>query len=136
MGVYIKGMKMPKGCGECRWFYFNGMTCTTPRYYLDSRCELMESGQDWYGKDERGGWVGKDISNLPGYGGYYPHKHCVEAGTRADKCPLVEVQEPHGRLVDADVLMNVYIKNEFCSDMGDAMEVLDNFPTVIEAEGE
>lgn len=50
-------------------------------------------------------------------------------------CPITDVPEPHGRLIDADALMNVYIKNEFCSDMGDAMEVLDNFPTVIEAEG-
>jgi hypothetical protein len=100
----------------------------------------MESGQDWYGKDKRGGWVGKDISNLPGYGGYYPHKHCVEAGTRADKCPLVEVQEPHGRLIDAEKLKNEYPHdtdwdypvNTNCY----VCESIDNAPTVIEAEGE
>ena len=95
MGVYIKGMKMPKECGECRWFHFHGETCTTPKYYLDARCELVKSGQDWYGKDSRGGWIGKSISHLPGYGDYYSHEHCVEIGTRALSCPLVEVPEPY-----------------------------------------
>lgn len=104
MGVYIKGMKMPKECGECRWFHFHGETCTAPKYYLDARCELVKSGQDWYGKDSRGGWVGKSISHLPGYGDCYPDEHCVEIGTRANNCPLVEVPEPHGDLIDRDIL--------------------------------
>jgi hypothetical protein len=34
------------------------------------------------------------------------------------------------RLVDADALMEIYAKYEFTSDMGDAMEILDNAPTV------
>ena len=34
------------------------------------------------------------------------------------------------RLIDADALMNLYAENEFSSDMGDAMEMLDHFPTV------
>ena len=61
---------------------------------------------------------------------------CLSIGRQKD-CPIkAELPAKHGRLVDADVLMNVYTKHEFSSDMGDAMEVLDNFPTVIEAEGE
>lgn len=104
MGVYIKGMKMPKECRECyllEYYEYLGETqCSVTRRMLAERGKPISF-------DGRPGW-----------------------------CPLVEVQEPHGRLIDADVLMNVYIKNEFCSDMGDAMEVLDNFPTVIEAEGE
>ena len=151
MSVLIKGLKMPKECGECRWFYFNGMTCTTPRYYLDSRCKLMESGQDWYGKDERGGWVGKDISNLPGYGGYYPHRHCVEVGTRTDNCPLVEVSEPHGRLIDANKLImhladyqlqespvwgsNGYGNADKCEAITDCIDAVESACSVIEAEG-
>lgn len=34
------------------------------------------------------------------------------------------------RLIDADALMEVYARHEFCSDMGDAIEILANFPTV------
>lgn len=91
MSVLIKDMKMPKECGECRWFHFHGETCTTPKYYLDARCELVKSGQDWYGKDVRGGWIGESIEHIPGWAGYYPHKHCVEMGTRASQCPLCEL---------------------------------------------
>ena len=34
------------------------------------------------------------------------------------------------RLIDADELMKIYTRYEFTSDMGDAMEILDNTPTV------
>lgn len=34
------------------------------------------------------------------------------------------------RLIDADALMEIYARYEFTSDMGDAMEILDNAPTV------
>ena len=136
MGVYIKGMKMPKECGECRWFHFLGETCTTPKYYLDARCELVKSGQDWYGKDSRGGWVGKSISHLPGYGDYYTDEHCVEIGTRANNCPLVEVPEPHGRLIDADKF-NEFIEKNCTDNLADLWkELVRRQPTVIEAEGE
>ena len=58
-------------------------------------------------------------------------KECNEQ--RLADCPLVETPK-HGRLIDADALRNIFAKLEFCSDMGDAMELLDNAPTVIEAE--
>ena len=90
MSVLINGIKMPKECYGCRWFYFDGTSCTEPRYLLDARCELVESGQDWYGKDRRGGWVGESIEHIPGWTGYYAYKHCVEDGTRAKQCPLSE----------------------------------------------
>lgn len=54
--------------------------------------------------------------------------HAVSHGT-----PL---PEHYGRLVDADALMKSYSQFEFCSDMGDAMEILDNVPTIIEADKE
>lgn len=34
------------------------------------------------------------------------------------------------RLIDADALMEVYTRHEFSSDMGDAIEILDNFSTM------
>ena len=56
---------------------------------------------------------------------------------RPDWCPLVEVPEKHGRLIDADMLMDDVKKNSasfFAEDF--AREWLDVQPTVIEAEGE
>ena len=67
MGVYIKGMKMPKACWEC---------------------PLMDGE---YGDCKVGG-VGM-------YEDYMQN------------CPLVEIAEPHGRLIDADSLM-VYCSNQ------------------------
>ena len=90
MAVTITNKAMPEECGKCMWFYHHGITCTEPRYYVDARCELVEIHDDWYGTDPRGGWIGKDISHLPGCGGYYKHMHCVEIGTRAEQCPLME----------------------------------------------
>ena len=55
MSIYIKGMDMPKDCGEC--FVGNRTICSK-------------------------------------------------------QCPLVEVKEPHGRLIDADVLIE-NIENKF-----------------------
>ena len=53
-------------------------------------------------------------------------------------CPLVEVKEPHGRLIDADEA-----KEKLCSSLtifgeiphNDAMWDIDNTPTIIDAEG-
>lgn len=60
--------------------------------------------------------------------------------TRPKECPLVEVQEAHGRLIDADALkMDVC---DVCGDYGDYAEfgfsrdMVDAQPTIIEAEGE
>ena len=53
------------------------------------------------------------------------------------KCPLVEVAEPHGRLIDADRLIRkskpYHLKNGF-----DAIPEIDikHAPTVLEAESE
>ena len=87
MGVYIKGMQMPKSCEECRWFYHQGTLCVDPPYHLDARCKLIPPTQDWYGYDRNGGWVGDDIDPDKTKGYYYYH-HCVQKGTRAKQCPL------------------------------------------------
>lgn len=61
---------------------------------------------------------------------------CCENGTRPDWCPLIEVSEPHGDLIDRDKLR----AKEFIHD-GDAYAVvmsrdIRNAPTVIPASEE
>ena len=53
-----------------------------------------------------------------------------------DFCPLVEVPAPHGRLIDADALLEDVRKNSVSYSADDfAHEWVDVQPTVIEAEG-
>lgn len=52
---------------------------------------------------------------------------------RDERCPLVEVPTPHGRLVDAD---EVHFTMTDSIEQGRAEEALNNAPTVIEAEVE
>jgi hypothetical protein len=49
---------------------------------------------------------------------------------RPDWCPLVEIPEPHGRLIDADRVTAESIKGT-----GKRLLAIDTAPTVIEAEG-
>lgn len=86
MGVYIKGMEMPKNCYECDDMFLLSTI----------RCECCEFGLN----------------------------------ERPPECPLTEVSEPHGRLIDADAVMR---KNLFTErDRG----FLFDAPTVIEGEVE
>lgn len=109
MGVYVKGMKMPKECRECyllEYYEYLGETqCSVTRRMLAER--------------------GKPIS----FDG------------RPDYCPLVEVSEPHGRLIDENELIqsidNIVHKamifgGQICYSRSD----IDNASTVIAAEGE
>lgn len=92
MAIIITNMDMPESCDKCRWFSCEGLTSDC-KYMMDARCLLIESTQDWYGKDDRGGWVGDDLSVTRGYTnytGYYYYHHAVKAGTRAEQCPLRE----------------------------------------------
>ena len=65
---------------------------------------------------------------------------CIADEDRLEKCPLVELPEKHGRLIDADLLKNEYPHdtdwdypvNTNCY----VSESIDNAPTVVEAEGE
>jgi hypothetical protein len=65
---------------------------------------------------------------------------------RPEWCPLVEVPEPHGRLIDADMLIK-FVEDRYeitwesdCYEGGikdacsDILEKIDTMPTVIEAE--
>ena len=51
---------------------------------------------------------------------------------RPDWCPLVEVKEPHGRLIDADETIRIW---EGATIEGSIKPLIDARPTVIEAEG-
>lgn len=65
---------------------------------------------------------------------------------RPDWCPLVALPENHGRLIDADALMNIFadrltkvsvrygIDSAVAGAVSGAMKLLDVQPTVIEAE--
>jgi hypothetical protein len=58
---------------------------------------------------------------------------------RHSNCPLIEVKEPHGRLIDADELFLEFQTDEQMR-LGENLQyvrkTIDNAPTVIEAEGE
>ena len=72
---------------------------------------------------------------------------CLANGRR-DECPLVELPEKHGRLIDADALMDIFadrlakvsvrygVDSAVAGAVSGAMKLLDVQPTVIEAEGE
>jgi hypothetical protein len=90
MGVYIKGMDMPKqGCFRC--FLRAGNYCS----------RLPETVIEYAVKDER-----------------HPN------------CPLVEVQTPHGRLLDEDVILPKRDKKKGIVYIGNFAEI----EAVIEAE--
>ena len=72
MGVYIKGMNMPKSCP----------------------CGLVGVGYDLYCSF---------TSGIPSRMREYVE--CCEKETRPDWCPLAEIPTPHGRLIDADALI-------------------------------
>ena len=112
MGVYIKGMEMPKNCFDCPCYHHK----VDDGYYDYEICGAS-------------GTVFND-----GYSSVTGHKdHIVPFKERLDNCPLVPVP-PHGRLVDADAIgMNyIYIRD-------DGMKIytqraIDNAPTIIPAE--
>lgn len=64
---------------------------------------------------------------------------------RVDECPLVEIPTPHGRLIDADRLMDVIEKNSYLlkgyyNSLENGMfltgikQAINEAPTIIEAE--
>jgi hypothetical protein len=105
MSILIRGMEMPYGCADCD--FCGGIILPDGIYCCDCPAEASH---------------GKNISDA------------IDNDTRADFCPLVEVKEPHGRLIDADELAN----KTFYSTTGAPYITYKTFcdaPTVIEAEG-
>jgi hypothetical protein len=80
MGVYIKGMDKPKRCNICplcRYYHENGnVWCNALNVILESIPYEMRL-------------LDSVLDSIE------PHKDC----------PLIEVKTPHGRLIDADVLI-------------------------------
>ena len=103
MGVYVKGMKMPKECRECyllEYYEYLGETqCSITRMMLAEREKPIPF-------DGRPKW-----------------------------CPLVEVPEPHGRLIDADALLSKakFLYKGYEIALTDA---IGDAPTIIEADKE
>ena len=58
--------------------------------------------------------------------------------TRPSGCPLIEVP-PHGRLIDADVLMTEFMDSDLDhlqrDDWREVIQIVQDAPTIIEAEG-
>ena len=56
-------------------------------------------------------------------------RRLVGAGDKDSNCPLVEVKEPHGRLIDESKVYSTGVD-------ADAGHCITDAPTIIEAEGE
>lgn len=80
---------------------------------------------------------------------FYPMNLGNSKGIRKDWCPLVELPEKHGRLIDGDAVFDWYVKtfdgsggrpkiepNEVRFSMNDIACNLLNMTTIIEAEGD
>ena len=119
MGIYIKSMKMPKSCDECRIMVFEDTNCV-PELFCG--CPIVFKA------------------------------HPQGVGHRPDYCPLVEVH-PHGRLIDADALMQEFYKaqksydahgrpfsdafmsgNEICTEWWAVERKVEDAPTIIPAD--
>lgn len=101
MGVYIKGMEIPKKCSGCVMRVDDpdfGMCC---------------------------GVTGCDIDMV------------TFCSCKLSNCPLVEVKTPHGRLADVSEDATYDARYDHFDDhhMIVAQQMLDDLPTIIEAEG-
>ena len=112
MGTYVKGMETPTWCGECD--FLSGLIIPDNEYH----CCAPTNNTNY----------SLNVTDN------------VENWSRPDWCPLVEVPEPHGRLIDAEKLKNEYPHDTDwdypVNTNSYVCESIDNAPTVIEAEGE
>ena len=109
MSILIKGMKMPKNCVSC---WLSRMRGSSLGGILD--CKIL-------------GTVGAAMDD--------PHDILNK---RHPDCPLIELPEKHGRLVDADIAYDKIAEQEggYYMDMDGVGCGLGETPTVFEAEGE
>lgn len=110
MGIYIKGMAMPKNCEECRM-------ADASHVFVDGFCHAAYK------------WLDDPWFDWPEY-----EEGDIDT-SKPLNCPLIEIPEPHGRLIDADTLYE-YITNKVGG--VDCAVLLDNeiSPTVIERSEE
>ncbi|MBO6269303.1 MAG: hypothetical protein J6N19_09220 [Clostridium sp.] len=78
MGFYVD-LEMPKDCPMCPFAHYD-------RFDTFMGCDITR-GKRWA------------VTNDKDY---------AESSTRPDWCPLIEVPEPHGRLIDADALHKLF----------------------------
>lgn len=111
MSILIRSMDIPTSCDKCR-FCVNGFTDTAPMY--ECAVQSYENVSVLVESD------GKPFDFRPNW------------------CPLVELP-PHGRLIDiksVEVGKFVTVGNDYQRWWNGALDsVIDNAPTVIEAEG-
>lgn len=120
MGVYIKGMDMPKSCGKCKMHFLSSndyVCCSITDRIPKSVAKFKNSKTDL---DFR--------------------KASIEDVSRPDWCPHVEVKAPHGRLIDADALYDA-VERRYRVSTGaehraerDFLDLISDAPTVLEAE--
>jgi hypothetical protein len=112
MSVVVRGMRIPESCTKCKFSYKEeSYEPKEGTYYSVSTCK------------------GDVIST-----NYYTSKtHKEYAYKRPDYCPLVEIPEKHGRMIDFDALIEKYWD-------GNSMTItawdLKDIKAVIEAEDE
>lgn len=116
MSVLIKGMDMPKNCDEC---LFGFQTFTGSEYIYLCNVKKLPIPNETY-------TVLMEITEA------------VEERKRDDDCPLIEVETPHGRLIDTDTLVENF-KDKDANGINltldrYAIDCIDSAPTVIEAE--
>ena len=119
MSVLIKGMDIPYGCANCN---FVGSPIYDSKGRAIYSCNVPVDGIS--GKN-----VTEQVIDMyeGGGGDYFP-----------DWCPLVEISEKHGRLIEADKLKEEFPKDtdwEYPVNTNEYVcEMIDNANTVIEAE--
>ena len=105
MSILIKGMYMPRMCSECA--FMGGLICPDNVYTCD--CPVEDDV------------CGVNITQA------------VDEDCKHPDCPLVEIPTPHGRLIDADALIDLW---HGCEVNGDIKPIIDARQTIIEAEDE
>jgi len=78
MGFYVN-LEMPPDCPMCPFAHYD-------MFNTFRGCDITR-GKRWAVKND---------------------KDYAESSTRPDWCPLIEVPEPHGRLIDADALHKLF----------------------------
>ncbi len=111
MSVLIRGMKMPKDCPMCPFAHWTKVT------------------DEFTGCDIVGGKKYARIKD----------KEYANSSTRPDWCPLVELPEKHGDLIDRDALPFEYVQEVGLEGQMHCVVrslPIKEAPVVIEAEGE
>lgn len=110
MGTYVKGMETPTWCGECD--FLSGLIIPDDEYHC---CAPINDTNYSINVTDN-----------------------VENWSKPDWCPLVEVSEPHGSLIDGDELKTAFPKcdNNMDVKIASVQATINHMSVIIEAEGE